>query len=68
MRSVHALGLSITLLTSAVLAQSGGDAKEWPKTDFSRRTEELAEIQSGGAPKDGIPAIDRPNSEIWRPR
>ena len=60
MRSSHALGLSIALLTSAALAQSGGDAKQWPKTDFSRRTVELAEIQSGGPPKDGIPAIDRP--------
>ena len=35
-------------------------AAEWPKTDFSRRTVELDEIQSGGPPKDGIPAIDAP--------
>ncbi len=33
---------------------------EWPNTDFSRRTVELDEIQSGGPPKDGIPAIDQP--------
>ncbi len=33
---------------------------EWPRTDFSRRTVELEEIQSGGPPKDGIPAIDQP--------
>jgi hypothetical protein len=36
------------------------DRREWPKTDFSKRTVELAEIASGGPPKDGIPAIDRP--------
>jgi hypothetical protein len=34
--------------------------REWPKTDFAKRTVELAEIASGGPPKDGIPAIDRP--------
>jgi len=35
-------------------------SSEWPNTDFSRRTVELDEIQSGGPPKDGIPAIDAP--------
>jgi hypothetical protein len=33
---------------------------EWPRTDFSKHTIDLAEIRSGGPPKDGIPAIDRP--------
>ncbi|MDH3452970.1 MAG: DUF3179 domain-containing protein, partial [Gammaproteobacteria bacterium] len=33
---------------------------EWPKTDFDKRTVELSEIRSGGPPKDGIPAIDKP--------
>lgn len=33
---------------------------EWPRTDFSKRTVALDEIDSGGPPKDGIPAIDRP--------
>ena len=33
---------------------------EWARTDFSKHTVDLAEIQSGGPPKDGIPAIDRP--------
>ena len=36
------------------------DRRGWPKTDFTNRTVELAEIESGGPPKDGIPAIDRP--------
>jgi Protein of unknown function (DUF3179) len=39
---------------------SADDRREWPKTDFSKRTVDLAEIESGGPPKDGIPAIDRP--------
>jgi hypothetical protein len=33
---------------------------EWPRTNFSKRTVELAEILPGGPPKDGIPSIDRP--------
>jgi hypothetical protein len=41
-------------------AQTAGDLREWPKTDFARRSVDLSEIESGGPPKDGIPAIDRP--------
>ncbi|MEE8117978.1 MAG: DUF3179 domain-containing protein [Gammaproteobacteria bacterium] len=33
----------------------------WPNTDFSRATVDLDEIESGGPPRDGIPAIDRPH-------
>jgi len=33
---------------------------QWPATDFSRRSVDLDEIISGGPPKDGIPALDRP--------
>jgi hypothetical protein len=50
----------ILLWASPAAAQSEADRREWPKTDFSRRTVDLAEIESGGPPKDGIPAIDRP--------
>lgn len=32
----------------------------WPRTDFGRHAVPLAEIMSGGPPKDGIPAIDDP--------
>ncbi len=35
------------------------DAGVW-KTDFRRHTVPLQEIQEGGPPKDGIPAVDRP--------
>lgn len=33
---------------------------EWPRTDFSKTTVDANEILSGGPPKDGIPAIDKP--------
>lgn len=33
---------------------------EFPKTDFSRHSVPYHEIASGGPPRDGIPAIDRP--------
>lgn len=32
----------------------------WPKTDFSKHAVPFREILSGGPPKDGIPAIDKP--------
>jgi hypothetical protein len=48
------------LAASIALGQTASDVREWPKTDFSTRTVDLGEILSGGPPKDGIPAIDRP--------
>jgi hypothetical protein len=57
---VKALLVVSLLLASHAAAQSDADRSEWPRTDFSKRTVELAEIESGGPPKDGIPAIDRP--------
>jgi len=41
-------------------AAEGGWARDWPNTDFSQATIPLREIEEGGPPKDGIPAIDRP--------
>ncbi|MEP4379516.1 MAG: DUF3179 domain-containing protein [Alphaproteobacteria bacterium] len=34
--------------------------KDWPRTDFSKRDVDLAEILSGGIGRDVIPAIDTP--------
>ncbi len=45
---------------AATAAVPPGWQAEWPRTDFSRRQVALDEIMSGGPPKDGIPAIDRP--------
>lgn len=36
---------------------------EWPRTDFTKHSVSLAEIKSGGPPKDGIPPIDKPRFE-----
>ena len=38
--------------------------REWPHTDFSRAVIDLREIEEGGPPKDGIPAIDRPRFSL----
>jgi hypothetical protein len=49
---------------------SGNDAEQAPgfskadwKTDFSKHSVSLAEISSGGPPRDGIPPIDHPKVE-----
>ncbi|MGQ0655946.1 MAG: DUF3179 domain-containing protein [Betaproteobacteria bacterium] len=52
--------LAAALLGCALAVQAQADRDAWPKTDFARRTVDLAEIESGGPPKDGIPSIDRP--------
>ena len=49
--------LSMNNLFAAV---SEIDRSEWPITDFSKNSIDLTEIFSGGPPKDGIPAIDKP--------
>jgi Protein of unknown function (DUF3179) len=48
------------LLASPVAAQDNPFAPAWPATDFSRLTIDLAEVMSGGPPRDGIPAITGP--------
>ena len=50
----------VLAVSGSVVAQTGDDRRAWPRTDFGRRTVEWNEILSGGPPKDGIPAIDRP--------
>ncbi|MBI3998156.1 MAG: DUF3179 domain-containing protein [Armatimonadetes bacterium] len=64
-----------TLIATAALAGTWGgqrgqavaqglpfDGSEW-KTNFKKSSVPLNEIRSGGPPKDGIPAIDRPKFE-----
>ncbi len=60
--------LAMTLCLAGTLAAIGQDlerslerwAVEWPGTDFEQHSVDLAEIFSGGPPKDGIPAILEP--------
>jgi hypothetical protein len=47
---------------TAAATPLGFDTSEW-KTNFQKFSVPLGEIQSGGPPKDGIPAIDRPKFE-----
>lgn len=55
-------GLGWWLLQHGLLPSRAETAwdEEWPSTDFSRSTIAFDEIISGGPPRDGIPAIDRP--------
>ena len=66
MRAFLFTGLLLAFAAPAALAQFAWDKAEWPKTDFSRHSVDLREIQSGGPRKDGIPAIDRPGFESVR--
>lgn len=59
-RDMKLLLATALLLAGAASAQMEPDRLQWMRTDFTKRTVDLAEIQSGGPPKDGIPAIDRP--------
>lgn len=54
---------ALSLLASSILAHASPAtwrSEGWTRTDFSRTTIDLAEIISGGPPKDGIPSIDDP--------
>jgi len=72
-RNSAAALLATALLAAIATAAAQGDELrlEWPNTDFSKRTVEISEIESGGPPKDGIPALDRPGfmsvrrAELW---
>ena len=57
--------LSCTRATEAQRDAANTDARfaGW-RTNTAKRSVELGEIISGGPPKDGIPAIDRPNSVL----
>lgn len=54
----------IVFVTGATTAFADPDfwRHEWPRTDFEKTTvASWVEIQSGGPPKDGIPALDGPD-------
>lgn len=55
------LSITLILLTSLAVADPRQWQHEWPQTDFSRSgVSDWAEIQSGGPPRDGIPALSDP--------
>lgn len=62
-------GISVAVALMVVLVVLPGSAhaevpfdwkREWPRTDFSRRSISWSEVAGGGPPKDGIPSIDHP--------
>jgi len=54
--------LCLVLSVSVVHADPSAWRSEWPRTDFSKTTvPNWSEIQSGGPPKDGIPALSDPD-------
>jgi hypothetical protein len=60
MLMIRTLLLAFVMPAVALAAPSAWKG-EWPQTDFSRSTvSDWSEILSGGPPKDGIPAIDKP--------
>jgi len=52
--------IAMFLGASLSQAQNFSQSRQWPNTDFDNSVIDLAEIMSGGVPKDGIPAIDSP--------
>lgn len=59
---IRPLALAATLMLAApVAADPQFWQHEWPNTDFGTSSVNLAEILSGGPPKDGIPAVDDPD-------
>ena len=64
LRAVPALASFLLAVLVAVYAGSARGqsmpTREFPETDFDKRTVDLSEIMSGGPPRDGIPAVDEP--------
>ena len=60
---VAILSLSCASSTEAQRSASRSADERYPgwRTSTAKRSIELSELISGGPPKDGIPAIDRPN-------
>ena len=54
------LGLAVSLAGGLAMAQPAFWTREWPVTDFSRKSVEFVEIMGGGPPRDGIPSVDDP--------
>lgn len=51
------LALAVAVIVLPAFAQSSGWTREWPNTDFSKKSVDFGEIMSGGPGKDGIPAL-----------
>jgi len=65
MKSIcQALGAAVIAISGAAHADDADRFRPaWPDTDFGRVSIDLAEVISGGPPRDGIPSIDDPQFE-----
>ena len=54
------LALAFAAFATEASADAARFAREWPQTDFAKTTIDLAEVISGGPPKDGILALSDP--------
>jgi hypothetical protein len=64
LRALLICGLALAMLIGGTMLASANSAfwkLSWPDTDFSKKSVDFGEIISGGPPKDGIPAIDKPS-------
>ncbi|MDA0368458.1 MAG: DUF3179 domain-containing protein [Proteobacteria bacterium] len=59
-RTVTAAAVCSVIFVGAAWAQPSAWSYEWPDTDFTKTSVDFGDILSGGPPKDGIPAIDKP--------
>lgn len=60
LKTAVAAAFSSAILAGAALANPSVWKFEWPTTDFDKSSVDFDDILSGGPPKDGIPAIDKP--------
>src|SRR5688500_1957087 len=58
--AASAPAVTVVALDAGEEPRPAGFTRAGWKTDFSRRTIDLAEITSGGPPRDGIPPLDKP--------
>jgi len=63
MKTIYIGVLAVFLVNIEAPAFAAGEAwrDEWPTTDFETTSVDLADIFSGGPPKEGIPSIDDPS-------
>lgn len=57
---INILAVIFLMFSSAAFADVYEWQREFPKADFTNHTVPYKEILSGGVPRDGIPAIDKP--------
>jgi len=56
MRNLRILGILLAFGGTFAMAQPAWETADWPKTDFSRRTVDLHEIEAGGPHRGVEPA------------